>query len=622
MSNERELSVGEQLRELELLYRTAPVGLCLMDRELRYVRINERLAEIHGTPVAAHVGRTLREVIPQMADVVEPILRKVIDTGEPELDVELRGMTPAQPGVERVWRSHHFPLKAPDGAVEALSIVVVEETVRYRAERALKESERTLRLITDGVPALIASVDRNERYRFTNAAYDDWFGLPRNRTEGRHIREVLGEEMHGAVRHRVEAALSGQEQVFEVARTFPDDTKRYLEVRLIPDIRDDGDVLGFYVLGMDVTKARLERQVVEASEKRLRRLVETTNVIPWEADASTWRFTYVGPQAETILGYPVEQWYEDGFWVQHIAAEDRDWAIEFCDKCSKAGKDYEFDYRMILASGKTIWLHDLVSVVMEAGKPKILRGFMIDITNRKRAQEELEKSEATLRKSDRKTRELTGKLILARDADRKRIAEELHEDLTQRLAGTAMTLTSVCRNLPAPDAVRDELVGVQKLVSDLTYDMTRLSRLLHPLTIEDMGLLGALSSLCRDFPDDGPIRLEASLPKELPEVPDDVAMCVYRVAEEALRNVVEHSGARNVTLTLVRDDGLRLSVSDDGVGFDTKLVRGEGMGLASSEHRVQLLKGSFQLESRPGTGTTLAVTVPLQANSLVSELQW
>ena len=614
MSNDRELSPERQLRELDHLYRTAPVGLCVMDRELRYVRINERLAEINGEPVAAHVGRTLREVIPQMADTVEPILRKVIDSGEPELDVELKGMTPAQPGVERAWRGHHFPLKAPDGVVEALSIVVVEETERYRAERALKESETTLRLITDGVPALIASVDRDERYRFTNAAHDEWFGPPRNQA-GRHIREVLGEEMYGEVRHRVGAALLGQEQVFEVARTLHDDTKKYLQVRRIPDIREDGDVLGVYVLGNDITEARLERQAIEASKERLRRLVETTNVIPWEADASTWRFTYVGPQAEEILGYPVEQWYEDGFWVEHIAAEDRDWAVEFCGKSSKAGRDYEFDYRMVSARGKTIWLHDLVSVVMEAGEPKSLRGFMIDITNRKRSQEELEKSEAALRNSHTEVRELIGKLILARDADRKRIAEELQEDLNQRLAGAAITLTNVWRTLPVPDAVRDELVKVQKFVLDLTYDVARLSRFLHPVTIDYIGLLGALSSLCRDFPADGPIRLEARLPKELPKIPDDVAMCVYRVAEESLRNVVEHSGARNVTLTLVCDDGLRLSVSDDGVGFDTKLALGDGMGLASSDQRVRLLKGSFQLESRPGAGTTLAVTVPLQAPS-------
>ena len=280
MSTKGELSPAEHLRELDQLYRTAPVGLCLMDRELRYVRINEHMAEINGQPSEAHVGRTLREVIPQMADTVEPILQKVIDTGEPVLDVEMKGMTPAQPGVERVWRCHHFPMKASDGAVEALSIVVVEETERYRAERALKESETKLRLITDGVPALIASVDRDERYRFTNVAYDDWFRPPRDPT-GCHIREVLGEEMYAAVRPRVEAALSGQKQVFELARTFHDETKRYLEVRLVPDVRDDGEVLGFYVLGMDITEARLERQAIAASEERLRRLVETTKVIPW-----------------------------------------------------------------------------------------------------------------------------------------------------------------------------------------------------------------------------------------------------------------------------------------------------------------------------------------------------
>ena len=168
-----------------------------------------------------------------------------------------------------------------------------------------------------------ASVGRDERYRFTNAAYSDWFGHSPNRRKGLHIREVLGDALYEKVRLRIEAALSGEEQVFEIERAFTDGTKKYLQVRSIPDVQgesDDGDVLGFYVLASDVTEARLERQALGESEERLRRLVETTKFIPWEADANTRQFTYVGPRAEEILGYPADQWYEDGFWVRHIAS--------------------------------------------------------------------------------------------------------------------------------------------------------------------------------------------------------------------------------------------------------------------------------------------------------------
>jgi len=125
------------------------------------------------------------------------------------------------------------------------------------------------------------------------------------------------------------------------------------------------------------------------SEMRFRGLVETADVIPWEADASTWRFTYVGPQAAKILGYQIEEWYGDDFWVNHIYLEDRKWVVRFCREASARCEDYEFEYRMLSNDGRIVWLHDKVSVVSSNGSPKILRGFMFDITERKLLEEEL-----------------------------------------------------------------------------------------------------------------------------------------------------------------------------------------------------------------------------------------
>ena len=127
------------------------------------------------------------------------------------------------------------------------------------------------------------------------------------------------------------------------------------------------------------------------NEERLRRLLESTNAVPWEADAETWRFTYVGPQGVSLLGYPLEQWYEDGFWPAHIHEEDRDDAINFCKASSATRADFEFEYRMIASDGRAVWIHDLVNVVRDGGVPKLLQGFIIDITERKQTEAELVK---------------------------------------------------------------------------------------------------------------------------------------------------------------------------------------------------------------------------------------
>jgi len=138
-------------------------------------------------------------------------------------------------------------------------------------------------------------------------------------------------------------------------------------------------------------------QTLRVSEERLRVLLETTNAIPWEADAKTWQFTYVGPQAVKLLGYPVEQWYKKDFWVAHIHPEDREYAVEICQRSSSRYQDYEFEYRMVSADGRVIWIHDIVSVVAVNGEPETLRGFMIDKTAWKQGEQALRESEEKYR---------------------------------------------------------------------------------------------------------------------------------------------------------------------------------------------------------------------------------
>jgi PAS domain S-box-containing protein len=129
------------------------------------------------------------------------------------------------------------------------------------------------------------------------------------------------------------------------------------------------------------------------SEQNFRRLVETTAAVPWQADVQTWVFTYVGPQAERLLGYPIEQWYEKDFWVSHLHPDDKEFAVNACLALSKSAEDFEFEYRMMDSSGETVWVHDIVKCEHRDGKPIELRGFMLDISERKRAEEALHESE-------------------------------------------------------------------------------------------------------------------------------------------------------------------------------------------------------------------------------------
>ena len=137
-----------QREELQTIYDTAPVGLCVIDRASRFVRINKQLADINGLPVEAHIGRTVREVLPGVADAVEPVIRRILEAGHPVLDYEVVGETPAQPGVQRVWIENWYPIRDASGTVSGINVVAREVTEQRRATEELRrqreELERTV----------------------------------------------------------------------------------------------------------------------------------------------------------------------------------------------------------------------------------------------------------------------------------------------------------------------------------------------------------------------------------------------------------------------------------------------------------------------------------------------
>ena len=205
------------------------------------------------------------------------------------------------------------------------------------------------------------------------------------------------------------------------------------------------------------------------------------------------------------------------------------------------------------------------------------------------------------------------RLIRAHEEERARLARELHDDVTQRLARLAIDAAQVER-LPSAPAVSETMGGLREGLVRLSEDIHALSYQLHPSTLEDLGLVAALKAECERFARQESIPVDVK-PCEIPElVPPETALCLFRVAQEALRNVGRHAKARTVEVSLRSlDGGLQLALCDDGVGFDPALERaGPHLGLASMYERVQLLGGELDLESAPGHGTTILAWVPLK----------
>jgi PAS domain S-box-containing protein len=243
-----------------------------------------------------------------------------------------------------------------------------------------------------------------------------------------------------------------------------------------------------------------------------------------------------------------------------------------------------------------------------------------DVTDRQRDQETLRRNEAALRAKNKRLRDLAGRLIAAQEAERARVARDLHDDTSQKLALLSMTVDEIVqRGEPPWTAAR--LTELKEQVEGISRDVHRLSHALHPSTLQAVGLVAAISSCCREISSQGHVTVRfvtAGVPQR---VPAETSLCLYRIVQEALANVVKHSGTRVADVALVgRENDVELCVTDQGRGF-TLDTDHAGLGLVSMRERVRTLGGRFIVRSSPGQGTRIGVYVPVRSKALARERQ-
>jgi two-component system sensor histidine kinase UhpB len=220
-----------------------------------------------------------------------------------------------------------------------------------------------------------------------------------------------------------------------------------------------------------------------------------------------------------------------------------------------------------------------------------------------------------LRVSLERIQDLAVRLIIAQEAERTRIARDLHDDISQQLAALSLALSGLRRRIPETDAtvLEDALTALQRRTVKLADSIRRLSHDLHPGVLQQVGLIAALESHCEEFRTQHDVEVTLDAAGDLGAIAPETALCLFRSAQEGLRNAARHGAARRIQVTLSdTDDGLALMIADDGQGFDAAgMERGRGgLGLLSIEERARLLHGSVRIESAKGTGTTIRVVLP------------
>lgn len=288
--------------------------------------------------------------------------------------------------------------------------------------------------------------------------------------------------------------------------------------------------------------------------------------------------------------------------------DDRSYVEDSINRSIDEATPYEAEYRMPQPDGSVRWIRGKGKVLLDdQGKPDRMIGVNADITKEKNA-------EMQLRRSHQQVRALAGRLINAQEVERRRISRELHDDLSQRVATLSLALTRLKRKLTEQPEILADVNELYKQSNNLGDDIRQLSHQLHPVTLEHLGLVGALQEYLREFERETGISTSFIARVKTEKIPFEISVCLYRIALEAFKNVAKHSDAASASIMLEEyEQLLTMTIVDSGRGFDVEAARrGSGIGLISAQERVKLFDGTFEVKSQPGDGTKLTAMIALK----------
>lgn len=376
-------------------------------------------------------------------------------------------------------------------------------------------------------------------------------------------------------------------------------------------VDENGRVRQFVGIAEDITFQQAALDDLANNEALYRRLAETTRVIPFELELTPLRFTYIGPQAEELLGFPLRQWLTPGFWMSAVHPEDCSHVeATLAEAVNRRDAHVEVELRLCDSRGEIHWVRQIVRCEAVQESHARCRGFFLDISATKRTEVEREESR-------RQLRELALQNQRAREEERVAVSREIHDELGQaltllRIDLTWMTgrMTKLTGSKPNHPLLQKAKQMEEQIVSTL-QTVRRIATQLRPPVLDEFGLAEAIEWQANDFSRRAGVRCDVST-TSVECQRGDTATAVFRIFQELLTNIARHSRASRVRVELEQTkEMIRLCVADNGCGFDPA-ARGKkvGFGLLGMRERAQALGGVVNIRSAPSQGTTAELIVP------------
>jgi len=482
------------------------------------------------------------------------------------------------------------PLDQGSSSVNSRLREKVDELERRVQERTaeLARREAELKTLADNVPSMYSYIDAGEVYRYVNRIYERHWKRRADQIIGKSVREVLGPEGYAIAKPYIDAALAGEPQRYEHEFEFAE-TRYVMDVFYAPDKAADGRIRGVYVLVNDISERKALERRLYGSEQHLRAIVDTAadGIITVNKEGIIRDFNRA---AERMFGLPA---------AAAVGRNARVVLPPHCGGCVEFPACFRTGRCVRTAGGLqelTGYRHDGTTFPMEITVSEIdhLNLHVIlarDISVRKHLEKEI---------------------IDISSLEQERIGRDIHDGVGQQLTGLTMLAHSLEKRLAASGHA-DESAEAGKLVAHLqeTLAQTRsLARGLAPVEIDPAGLADALARLTEDVMEMSGVTCRFSVGDGVQVNDKNVALHLYRIAQEAMSNAVRHGKPRHIDVSLSDHAGLKLAVRDDGVGLPDNGKPRRSLGLHIMRYRAGIVGGQFNVVPAEGGGTLVTCVIP------------
>ncbi len=533
----------------------------------------------------------------------------------------------ARDGSERSIDESGAPIHDSANRVIGSVLVFRDITERREVERELRDSEERMRAVVETAVDGIITISERGVVESLNPAAERLFGYRRDEVIGRNISMLMPSpyrEEHD--RYLSNYRATGMPHIIgtgrEVVGKRKDGSTFPLELTVSEVKLRDRRV--FTGVVRDVTERVRAEQALRESEGRFRLMADAAPVLIWVAD-TTMACTYFNRVWLDFTGRTLEQEIGNG-WRQGVHPDDLPMVLDY-GKVFDRRESFRFEYRLRNAAGEYRWM--LVTGVPRFEADGTFAGYIgscVDITDRKQHEEELRKVNESLEERVRERtavaerraaqlRALAFDLTQAEQRERRRLAQILHEHLQQLLVATKMRVGALAKE-SGGDAHREELARIRDLLTQSIETSRSLTVELSPPVLYDGGLAAALHWLARRMKEKHDVDIELDIQTQTEPTFEDVKVILFDAVRELIFNAIKHARVERVYVVMQGDNRqLRLTVRDNGVGFDPRILerhdrKTENFGLFNIRERLDVLGGTFEVESQRGRGTRVTVAVP------------